>query len=199
MARKASQAGVSAPSPESPAVKTKPLTWHQERFIEEYIRNGCHGTHAYYDVYKTDMESARTNAARLLANDRIKLAIDRRKQKMREDLNFTLDEAMRIQLGMIRGKQSDFTKVMRDPTKKKNYTGLGDLEHAIESVEKVETISKEGVRCVTKLKLVSKKAIIDNVIATLGLDKGSDKSGGETHDTSMADSARRIIEDGDAK
>jgi phage terminase small subunit len=86
------------------AKELKPLSRKHQRFVAEYLK--CfNGTRAYMAVYKkASPETARANAAKLLANTSITKVID-------DEKNMVLmqaDEAMKLQTDIANGDMADF-------------------------------------------------------------------------------------------
>ncbi len=165
MAKKTSQAGATAEP-----VKERPLTWSQERFVEAYVENGGNATQAYRKAYpRSAPDSWDASGPRLLGNVRILRAIESFREADRQALAFDRRKALLIYVGMALARQSDFVKVMKDPMKRNNYAGLGILEYGLESAEKTVSDTEFGTNVKTSIKLVNRKAAVDELWIKLGL------------------------------
>lgn len=140
-------------------------TWREERFIEYYLKSG-NATHAAIDAGYTG-PNVRSTAAEVLAKPYIAEIIDHEREKMVRALKFDRMDALKILVGMVSARASDFTAVLKDPSNPENYVGLGLKEYAIESTEKSY---KNG----NKVKLISnaeRRAVINDLWEKLGLGK----------------------------
>jgi len=66
------------------------LTEKQKRFAKEYAKS-LNGTQAYKKVYGSTEKTARTNAAKLLANTCIKKEVDKTKEKFNRKFTMTAE------------------------------------------------------------------------------------------------------------
>lgn len=113
------------------------ITKANEVFITEYLK--CfNGTEAYSRAYpKANRDSARANAAELLAKPSIKAEVERRLA----EIHMTADEALRLMSDIARGDITDFLSPLGGlDTEKILKSGKGRLIKKI----KQRTITKIG-------------------------------------------------------
>jgi phage terminase small subunit len=146
-------------------------------FIEEYLQNGFNATKAYMSVYpNAAYDSARTNAAKLLANTNIRTEIDLRCNELLKDkaeLTIkTIEELKRLAFADIK----EFLDYDNDNLTFKPSNEIDT--RPIESVEitrlKAETDKITGLNTMTekmKLKLYNKKDALETLCKYLGLFK----------------------------
>jgi len=146
------------------------LNKKQEQFVEEYLK--CfNNTQAYLRVYpNSEYDSARANAARLIAKDSIKERIALRM----EELHMSADEALALLAAHARG---DIGKVLDEA----NHLDMqkaraGDLTKLIKKIRSKETITKDGnVITETDVELYDAQAALDKILRVHG--KYKDLSG----------------------
>jgi hypothetical protein len=142
------------------------LTFKQEKFVHEYVRNGGNGTLAAQAAHGpgTTPEVAASIAYENLRKPQIVAYIDRWREEARAAARFTRDDAIAILVGMATATQADFTEVLRRPADEDSYAGLGYKVHAIKS-------ASESFKNGNSITLVDKKAVVDDLWEKLGLDK----------------------------
>jgi hypothetical protein len=166
--RKPAQVAASAKPAPVAASDSEPvfrLTYRQERFIDAYIDNGGNATRAYMTANPGVLHSSAGELGhRLLKNVEITAAIESRRTEIRESLAFNREKALRIYIGMVTATGADFARVLKDPENEDSYAGLGDKIHALE-------YAKASWKNGNEIKLVSKKAALDEIWEKLGLGK----------------------------
>lgn len=85
----------------------KPLSKKHQKFVDEYLQ--CFNqTRAYLKVYPSSTaDSARANAARLIATDNVKAEI----QARLAEIHMSADEALKLTADIARGDVSDFMAI----------------------------------------------------------------------------------------
>lgn len=144
----------------------KRLTWKEERFIWAYIDNGGNASLAAREAGYAP-HSARWMGYELLKKPYISEAIEVERERLKNLMNFTREKGIKILLGMVTARASDFDEVLRDPREKENYAGLAEKEYAIEAV-------KHSYKNGNEVKLISnseRRAALNELWIKLGLDK----------------------------
>lgn len=165
--RKPVQAAASTTLPPPPSNPEPPqrLTYKQEKFVHEYVRNGGNGARAAQHAYPgMTLEVAASMAAENLRKPHIAAYLEQWREEARAAARFTRDDAIAILVGMATATQDDFCEVLRRPGDEDSYTGLGYKKHAIKGVS-------ESFKNGNSVQLVDKKAVIDDLWDKLGLDK----------------------------
>lgn len=147
------------------ASEQRELTWREERFVEHYVENGGNGTKAYIAAGYSRI-GANANASRLIARDIIREAIDHERDRLRTAHSFTRDKAIRILIAMATATVDDFADVLADPDSRESYRGLGDKRYALTSAEC-------SLKFGNSVKLVDRRAALNDLWEKLGLDKDS--------------------------
>lgn len=131
--RKADLASASGQPPGGALKKENDLTFKQQRFVEEYVRHRGNGTQAYLAAfgYNKKVTTARTEAPKLLAKPCIREAIEERKAHLARLADTSLLEMLAPLLAQATANPGDFTQVMKQPIKQKNYKPLGDKALAL--------------------------------------------------------------------
>lgn len=150
----------------------KPLTWREQRFVEQYIRNKGNASLAAREAGYSH-HTCRQIGSETLAKPYIQAAIALEQEKDRQMLKFGKEDALKILLGMVLAQPSDFDNVLKDPQNKENYADLGYKEYAIQSI-------KKSLKNGNEVKFVDRLAALDDLWDKLGLDK--DTSGGNFFD-----------------
>lgn len=153
------------------------LTWIQSRFIEAYISNGENITQAYLTASPgCTVNTADREGRRLLGNPRIKGAIDGERARLQKLLNFKREDALRILVGQVTARLSDFSEVFKDSGDKESYALLQEKEYALESVK--QTYNTETNTETNELKIISnseRRAALNDLWDKLGLGQGASK------------------------
>lgn len=149
-------------------MKNKDLSPKRQRFVEEYLKD-CNGTQAAIRAGYSP-KTANEQAARLLANDSVKAAVEEAMQKRSEEAGVTarsvLEELARI--------------AFLDPAELFDANGnLKDIhaipEHARRAIASIETRLEGGKRdgqvpeLITKIRLVDKRGSLELLGKHLGM------------------------------
>jgi len=144
------------------------LTYKQRRFIEEYIKNNGNGSaaarEAGYSVH-TCAEIAVEN----LRKPQIIAALAQERDRQKNAVGFSREEALSMLVAMARGRHADFVQVLAKPSDQESYADLGDKEYAL---KKVTESYKNG----NSIELYDRESIINNLWEKLGLGQTNDRS-----------------------
>lgn len=132
---------------ESPSFKL--LNEKQKEFVYNYVKNLGNGTRAYLEAYpNSSYDAATVSAIRLLANDRIKEAIQEYYKKIWKEKDSELEKTKTYQLIHSIG-ESDISDVIDLEDGTLTVKNLKDIpvsaRHAIQSIKRVERTTKEGI------------------------------------------------------
>lgn len=162
------------------------LTIEHEKFVELYIETNGNATEAYAQIYKNCTRgSATALACRLMKKQIIADAIETKREEMRRLLNISREKLLRIQAGMALAHLEDFTDVLRSPSRKDSYRGLGDLKHAIKGVTQGEFGNS--------IQLVGKQEAVNELWKKLGYQQGTDPTGERDVTGTALEAARQIL------
>lgn len=184
-------AGPGAPSDvEAP----RKLTWKEERFAEEYVRNNGNGTRAYLVAHPgVTIATAGVEAYKYLKKPQIIDAIEAERDRMRTALRFTREDALRILHSIATTTPDQVVSALRIPYDSESYVGLADKRYAIQ-VQK----SPEGYSASTPT-MGERRAALNDLWEKLGLGKeagGRDRTAFVDSILALAGATRKPSESG---
>lgn len=162
------------------------LTLRQEKFVYEYIRCGGNATEAYVVVYGTDRESSRQLASRMLKKQLVIDAIESKREKIRRDMDITLEEIVTRLVAMWRTGPTDLLPVFRSPSNDDSWRGLvGDKEFMVKEFSQGEFGNTVKTHSIIEVETEIRKI--------LGLKKTSDLGDERDVTESVYDRVRELL------
>lgn len=141
------------------------LTYKQERFIQEYVRNGGNATRAAISAgYSPDC--AKQIGSENLTKPAIREAIATWREEMRSTARVTRDDLLTLLISMLLAAPGDFVDV--NPADATSFIGLGLKQYAIKDMQE-EVPGKSG----RKLSFESKRDLINDLWEKLGFDQAA--------------------------
>jgi hypothetical protein len=156
--------------PERPgaAGEAATLSYREERFVEEYVRNGGNAAAAYRAAHPgVTVKTSQVEGSKTLAKPVVQDAIEAEREQLRAVARFSREDAIRILVAIATTTPDQVVDAMRSPNQEESYVGLGVKKHAMQ-VQK----TPEGymASCAT---IAERRAALNDLWEKLGLGKES--------------------------